>query len=744
MSEVLSYDRNEMIGEEFYTSGWEHFADELKRLDLRISILLVSQQHEHRPETPFEQLKGLVLTEEEVYRLLGENISPVLISEEVAPLLGQLDQLEAEMQRKRVVSGEKGIFLPLVYVSNVFDLTPFEEQCIVIGLAVELDRKYEKLYAYLQDDVTCKSPTVDLAMKLLCTTMEEKLAARPAFATGGKLFRYFFKKQSENDSSGSLLSRLLRLDERIISFLLDAGQVDQYISSFASMVFPVEDLFPLLLDQDVQERMRKFVEDSYHRENSSAKGIVFYLYGPPGAGKKLQARHFCRHFNQPMMIVDLVRAVSLERTFAQVLDTIGREAILQQAVLCFDNFNALLSESDEAEKKLKELLDLINIFSGVVFLLSDCSWKPAGFDNGFLFIDIEFNVPQDYDRKRLWEHFGKGCRVDPGIDWGTLAGKFRFTAGQIRDALVTAEKISGWSQPVRGYIGAEELYKACYAQVRHRLGQRATRIQPKYTWDDIILPPEQKEQLRNVLNQVKYRHIVYGQWGFGRKLSYGKGLSVLYAGPPGTGKTMSAQVLARELYLELYKIDLAQVVSKYIGETEKNLQEIFKEAQTSNAILFFDEADALFGKRSEVKDAHDRYANIETSFLLQKVEEYEGITILATNYRQNIDDAFVRRINFIIEFPFPNAGYREKIWRSMIPEEAPVSEDVDFRFIAGKFEVSGGNIKNIVVSAAFLAAEASEPIGMKHIIRSAKYELQKMGKILLKEDLGEYKHILDD
>ena len=200
---------------------------------------------------------------------------------------------------------------------------------------------------------------------------------------------------------------------------------------------------------------------------------------------------------------------------------------------------------------------------------------------------------------------------------------------------------------------------------------KATHIKPKRLWDEVILPPEQKELLRNACNQVKFRHVVYGEWGFEKKLSYGKGVSILFAGPPGTGKTMSAEVVAKELMLEIYKIDLSQVISKYIGETEKNLHEIFHEAQFSNAILFFDEADALFGKRSEVKDSHDKYANIETAYLLQKIEEYAGITILATNFSQNIDDAFMRRLNYVIKFPFPDAEYREKIWRSMFPAEAP-------------------------------------------------------------------------
>ena len=244
-------------------------------------------------------------------------------------------------------------------------------------------------------------------------------------------------------------------------------------------------------------------------------------------------------------------------------------------------------------------------------------------------------------------------------------------------------------------------------------------------------------QLREIINQVKYRNIVFGDWGFNHKLSRGKGLNVLFSGPPGTGKTMAAEVIANELNLDLYKIDLSQIVSKYIGETEKNLQRAFDEAQASYAILFFDEADALFGKRSEVKDAHDRYANTEIAFLLQKMEEYEGITILTTNLSNNIDEAYMRRLQFNVVFPLPEEEQRENIWRTIFPDQAP-KEDIDFAFLARKFKFSGGEIKNIVVTAAFLAAEDSGVIGMRHIVRAIQYELRKIGKLCRTDDFGEY------
>jgi SpoVK/Ycf46/Vps4 family AAA+-type ATPase len=256
------------------------------------------------------------------------------------------------------------------------------------------------------------------------------------------------------------------------------------------------------------------------------------------------------------------------------------------------------------------------------------------------------------------------------------------------------------------------LFAASRAHSNQKLSNLATKIQPRYQWADIVLPEDTLEQLREMVNTVRQRPTVYGEWGFERKMALGKGLNALFAGESGTGKTMSADIMAGVLGLDLYKIDLSSLVSKYIGETEKNLNRIFTEAATSNAILFFDEADAIFGKRSEVKDSHDRYANIEISYLLQRMEAYDGVVILATNMRSNLDDAFTRRLHFIIEFPFPEAADREIIWRVNFPEETPLADDIDFTVLAERFRLAGGNIRNVIMAAAFLAAESDD--GRRH------------------------------
>jgi SpoVK/Ycf46/Vps4 family AAA+-type ATPase len=307
-----------------------------------------------------------------------------------------------------------------------------------------------------------------------------------------------------------------------------------------------------------------------------------------------------------------------------------------------------------------------------------------------------------------------------------LATQYRLAAPQIRAA---ARQLRLQTPDTGATLCPAVLASACREVSRHGLGELAARVPSRYGWNDLVLPDDLITLLQSICHQVHHQRQVFDEWGFADKLPYGRGLSVLFSGGPGTGKTMAAQVIAAQLRLELFKIDLSGVVSKYIGETEKNLGRVFDEAQSSNAILFFDEADALFGKRTEVADAHDRYANIEVSYLLQRMEDYDGIVILATNFRDNMDDAFVRRIRFIIDFPFPDEDSRLKIWRKALPLRTPVAADVDFDWLAARIRIAGGNIKNIVLNAAFGAAQDGTALGMRHLLHSCKQEFQKIGKL---------------
>jgi SpoVK/Ycf46/Vps4 family AAA+-type ATPase len=267
---------------------------------------------------------------------------------------------------------------------------------------------------------------------------------------------------------------------------------------------------------------------------------------------------------------------------------------------------------------------------------------------------------------------------------------------------------------------------------------------PRYRWEDIVLPEDTLNQLKEICNCIQLKTTVFGEWGFDKKLSLGRGLNILFAGPSGTGKTMSAEIIAYELGLDIYRIDLSKILSKYIGETERAISKVFAELACSNSIVFFDEADSLCGRRTDLKSSHDRYANIEVNHLLQKIEEHEGIVILSSNLRANIDDAFTRRLNYIVEFPFPEEIYRKRIWQRVYPPETPLSDNLDFDFLSHRFKIAGGNIKNIALNSAFLAAADGGIVCMEHVILATKREFQKMGKICSRSDYGQYWTLVTD
>lgn len=724
--------------EDFYSSNIEYVKDELLLLDMRISGL-VSAADESGKGFSLDSLKGLVISDSEVRRLLHGKGSRAQENHEAGAKKSKVLKLQESIERKVETSMMGGAALNLPKLCAMMNLTEFEKLCIIAALAVEIDRRYETLFAYINDDVTQKAPTVYLVAKLLDIPREDSLILRGYFKAGSALRKFIFAGDMNTASENTpLLSTRLKLDERIVDYILGSDEFDKRLEAHASLIAAEQDTGALLTGHATQDAMRKFAGRHLSGEEQDLGNIVFYLFGPSGSGRKTHAIHLGKCFGQKLIIADTKRLLNSEKGFGENLCRIGREILLQQAMVCFDGIDSLIEEEGKRQSELNRLLELINSFTTVFFLTSERQWKPGNLLEGHRFISIEFSVPGDSERRVLWEKLSGYYNMDPDVDLDALAGKFRFTPGQISNALKDANNLGDFKSTGTYGISSLDIYSACYSQASHHLDEKSTKISPRYTLEDIVLPGEPKSLLVDICSRVKYHCIVYGEWGFDKKLAYGKGLSTIFYGPPGTGKTMAVQAIANELKLELYKIDLSQTVSKYIGETEKNLHHVFTEAQSSNAILFFDEADALFGKRSEVKDSKDRYANIETAYLLQKIEEYEGLTILATNFNGNIDDAFIRRMQFIVEFPFPNAEYRELIWRSAFPKEAPLSGNIDYGFLADKFEISGGNIKNIVVSAAFLAAAQSREISMEHIIKAAKYELKKIGKILLKEDLGEY------
>jgi SpoVK/Ycf46/Vps4 family AAA+-type ATPase len=478
----------------------------------------------------------------------------------------------------------------------------------------------------------------------------------------------------------------------------------------------------LVLPQDFKERLTLLVQ------GAGKEGLILYFQGPYGAGKQATAEALCRESGAGLVFVDGGHlGEAAEDVYESLVILADREARLRKAALYWDGFESLLGEDRGVRRRV--LLERLVERQGLIFLAGKEAWEPAGGPPLPPFLRVEFPLPDRSQRRRIWERvLGEEASRTCGPGLPALGDKFRLTGGQILDSVATARNRVLWRSPGGGSVSMDDLETACRLHSAPRLSGLARKIEPRVGWADILLPPDQKSQLRDICRQERYRSVVYGEWGFERKLSSGRGLSILFSGPPGTGKTMAAEVIARELKLDLFKIDLAQVVSKYIGETEKNLSRIFQEAEAGHVLLFFDEAEALFGKRSEVKDAHDRYANIELGYLLQRMEEHEGIVILATNLRKNMDEAFIRRMQIVVEFPFPEEGLRRQIWEKIFPAETPLAEDLDLPLLAREVRLAGGNIRNIALRAAFYAAEDGGRVLLSHLREAAQREYQKLGR----------------
>ena len=652
--------------------------------------------------------RGLYITEEEVRRLLAR--APTQF-----PFSGQRpegDALQGESQLNRLI--------------NAFQLSAFDANLIILAAAPELDLRYERLYAYLQDDVTRKRPTVELALNLLCTTAEEKLTRREHLEGKSPLIRCGLLQivADPNQTTSPFLANYLKIDHAIIRYLLGQSGLDAHLAESCELIDPRLDWEGLSSAEELQTALPALL-----RQQESNQVSPLYFQGRIGTGKRRAAEALAGTLGVTLLAADLDRLVDTS-DFESRIQTILREARLRGCLLYLSGFDALHPDARARQREI--LLRRLSHHVGNLILAGTQPWISGV---SFVALTISFGMPEFDVRRARWKAELNAIGSHPAeAELDSLAGRFQLTASQIEEAVAGASYASRWRAAKSGQETGmflptmDELYASARSETGHQLAKLARKITPRHGWDDIVLPADQIAYLREICFQAQYRHLVYGAWGFDRKLSLGKGLNMLFFGPPGTGKTMSAEVIARELKLDVYRIDLSQIISKYIGETEKNLDQIFSAAENSNAILFFDEADALFGKRSEVRDSHDRYANIEISYLLQKMEEYQGVSILATNLRQNLDEAFVRRLQAIVEFPFPDEEYRRRIWQRAFPPEAPLGEDVEFDCLAREVRLAGGNIKNMAVAAAFYAVADGGTIHMPHLVQAARREHQKLGR----------------
>jgi AAA+ superfamily predicted ATPase len=711
------------------TGSWlgylEALLPALQRLDALLEQAVKQAEDLLGPEAAKDAYRGLYISQEDAERLLQQQPGqPLLWPGEIAE---RPDQQQLAMPSS-----------PLDWLLRHYTLDAFEVDTLLLALAPELDLRYARLYAYLQDDITRKRPSVDLALNLFCATAEEKLQRRAHFAPDAPLMRHgLLQLYSEAPQpQASLLSQMFRLDEQVVRLLLGQVTLDPRLSQFCDLSW--RDISPdlLILSDKLLQSLGKVMIKAW----KSKVPLRLYLQGPPGVGQRHLAQTLACRVAAPLLRADLTHIG--REDFKSKLKLVFREAWFQDAVLYLDNMD-VLSLPDRAVD-LQDLQLLLSEDQGITLMAGTNDWV-AGADAPIGVLTLPLDYPNMDQRQRNWRLHLAHAGIELTYDQlGQLAARFRLLPGQIAEAALQARQRALWHTGTlakdehKGHEGQrlQDLFAAARAQSGHVLGTLARKIDPLYIWSDIVLPEDAVAQLHELSHRVAHHALVLETWGFAQKLSQGKGISALFSGPSGTGKTMAAEVIANDLGLDLYKIDLASVVSKYIGETEKNLDRIFTAAENANVILFFDEADALFGKRSEVRDSHDRYANLEISYLLQKMESYEGLAILATNLRQNLDESFIRRLAFTLQFPLPDSNQRRRIWQGIWPAETPLADDVDLGRLAERFKLSGGNIKNIALAAAFLAAEDGSSVGMNHLLKATRREYQKMGKQLSDTELN--------
>jgi hypothetical protein len=593
----------------------------------------------------------------------------------------------------------------LVLLAQRLGLTKFERDTLLLCAAMELDTCTASLCARVQGDPARPYPTFALALALFDNPAWDVLSPeRP--------LRYWRLIEINQPGAQPLVTSAIKADERIVNYLKGLNYLDDRLAPLMAPVAANDDALP-----PSQQRIDDLIVQKLRRPRDGACLPVFQLLGADGQSKLSIARHACESLGLTLYRVaaDAVPAQSGDHeTFVRLWQ---RESALLPVALYIDAAQVEHTGSPYAGP----IQRLVSRSGGMMFLDTREPWPDLGRDA----LALDVMKPTPAEQQEAWaEALGESGQGHAP----RLAGHFNFNVATIKQIASAASSVGKDNSQAL----AATLWTDCLRRARPALDQLAQAIEPKASWDNLELPASEKNLLRHIADQVEHRAAVYDGWGFRERMNRGLGISVLFAGESGTGKTMAAEVIANELELLLYRIDLSAVVNKYIGETEKNLRKLFDAAEDGGAILFFDEADALFGKRSEVKDSHDRYANIEINYLLQRMEVYRGLAILATNIKSALDTTFVRRLRFIVNFPFPGPVERMAIWQKVFPRQTP-TKGLDFQRLA-RLNLTGGSIHNIALNAAFLAARSGTEVTMPLILEAARIEFRKLEKPINEAD----------
>ena len=628
------------------------------------------------------------------------------------------EQATAETHGKLYLEAAAVMERPPVLESlcTLFNLSLFERNVLLLCAGMELDGSFATLCAHAHGDEQRTYPTFGLALAALPNAHWSALTP----AAPLRRWRLIEWVKQNGLVSAPLTTAPLRIDERVLHYLTGLSPLDERV---AKLVAPVRTTAPLTIAQ--QESAASIAAAWMQAAGKGALPLI-ELQGADEATARSVAAVAARHLGLKLFVLPGHRLPAQRADVQAFARDWEREAAFSNAALLLNT-----SVDDSVEPERAGLLnDFIEQSPGALLVY--------GYSTHALteraVLRVALPSPSVSEQRAAWQNALGETAASLNGELDQLSTEFRLSVPAIH-AAVAETRITNAEPALNG------LREACRRQTRHRLESLAQRIEPVAGWGALVLPEAQQDILRTIEIHVRQRARVYEQWGFATQGARGLGISALFAGVSGTGKTLAAEVLAHELRLDLYRIDLAAIVSKYIGETEKNLRRIFDAAEAGGVILFFDEADALFGKRSEVKDSHDRYANIEVSYLLQRMESYRGLSILTTNQKTALDTAFLRRIRFVVEFPFPDAEQRAQIWRRVFPAAAPLN-GVDFEKLA-QLNIAGGNIRNIAVNAAFLAAEDEAKVEMGYLFRAAQCEYEKIGRMVTEIEGSEWNGFAD-
>lgn len=691
----------------------------------------VAQQVAAMRSAPSELvLKHLVITDAEVDSLL-------------APVCGAAGETAAPGSLAALLFAQAGYSTArLLRLQNRFALSAFELDVVLVCLVPEIERRFERLFAYLNDDLSRQRPTLDTLLRLLAPRHQHVLL-QADLMSDAPLLRHRIV-HSEDGGRGAQYG-LFRVADGIARYLLMRPGGDACCAS-ARLDEPVP---PLVCDlwrarQEAPLLAEWLRASAFSDAAGDVSALVINVHGRTGSGRAFVVRAACELAQMACLALDGRKLKRSAGELRAVLLAALRDARLGASALFIHHIDALLDDPERLADGLAELQTWLATFGGVLLLGADELLPFSGWFPTAEVADIALPALDISAREAAWMQVLAGLGHGDPDEWlalaQSLASKFRLTEGEIGSAVQHARTAlrAADDRQQRSRI----LHEVVARVATPRLHQLAEAIPVVHRLDDLVLPNDRYDLINDIVRRVRHRRTVLEGWCFDTVSVRGRGLVVLFHGASGTGKTMAADAIANTLHMRLFRIDLAGVVSKYIGETEKNLRAIFDEANRADSVLFFDEADALFGKRSEVKDAHDRYANIEINYLLQRIENFDGIAILATNKRDHIDEAFSRRIHVSIEFPLPQIAERVRLWQRSFPDGAPLAADIDWQFLAQRFALTGGAIRNAALGAAYLAAEAANAIGMREVVNAVRIELIKAGRRMPDSEFGVHAHLL--